>query len=144
MAQPLDRGRRLYRDVADDVILEHPTARHVAGLRFAFAPCRHLDEDRKLLRLADAALEPFPRAIRIGAIGLRRSQDVHLSFNPAAAPAFVEISGEMEIDIAEVGYVRQGISDLCVTERATSPVCEAMGFVQRVAGDALDKLVVRN
>src|SRR6185437_8808759 len=105
MAQPLDGGRRLNNNVTDNVILEHALTWHIAGLRFALAPCRDLDEDREFLQLADATLEPFPRAFRIGAIGLRRSEDVHLGLDPAAAPAFVEISSQMKIDIAQVGDV---------------------------------------
>ncbi len=63
-AQPLDGGRRLHRDVADHVVLEHARARHVARLRLALAPGRDLDQHGELLRLAHAGFQPLPGALR--------------------------------------------------------------------------------
>ena len=48
MAQTLDRGGRLHRDVADDIVLEHAATRDVAFLRLVLAPSRDLDEHGKL------------------------------------------------------------------------------------------------
>ena len=140
--QPLRRGRRLHGDVADGVVLEHARARHVAGLRFALAPGRDLDQDGKLLGLAHPGLEPHPGPLRIGAVGVGRGEDLHLVVHPVGAAAPSEIGDQRRIDVAQVRDVGHRVGDLGRRQRPARPVGEAVRLVERVAGDALHELVV--
>ncbi len=95
-AESLDRGRSLDRDVADHVVLEHASARHVAGLRLALAPGRDLDQHRQLLRLAHAGLEPLPGVLGLHPVGLGRREHAHLVAHPFGAPASFEVGGQLQ------------------------------------------------
>ena len=57
-------------------------------------------------------------------------------------PRFCEIGGELEIDVAQMRHVGERVGELRVAERPPRPVGEAVRLVERVAGDALDQLVV--
>ena len=141
--EPLDRGRRLHRDVADGLVLEHAAARDVAGLRLALAPGGDLHQDGELLGLAHAGLEPLPGRARAPSGRFSgRGQDFHLLAHPFGAAALVEIGRELDIDVAQMGHVGDRVGELRRGQRAAGPVGEAVRFVERVAGDALHELVV--
>src|SRR6185503_2221282 len=99
-AQPLDRGRRLYRDVADDVVLEHATAGNVARLRLALSPSGDLDEHRKLFWLADARAQALPGVLRLEPIGFGRGQDLHFLEYPVGPAALGQIGRKRQVDVA--------------------------------------------
>jgi len=126
MLELLDGRRRLHGDVADRVVLEHARARHVAGLRLALAPGRDLDQDREFLGLAHARLEPLPRALRIHAVGLGRGQHLHLVLDPVGAAAAAEIFDQRVIDVAQMGDVGNGVSELRLGQRPARPVGETI------------------
>src|SRR5258708_6932482 len=142
--EPFGGRGRLDRDVADDVVLEHAPARHVALLRLALAPSGDLDEHGKLLGLAYPRLQAFPGMLRLEAIGGRRGEHLHFLAHPIGACALFQISGELEIDIAQVCDVGDRIDEMRLAERPTRPSGEAMRFVQGVSGDALHELRVRD
>ena len=129
-------------DIADGVVLEHARTRHVAGLRFALAPGRDLDQDGELLGLAHAGLEPHPGARRLGAVGVGRGEDFHLVVHPVGAAAPAEIGDQRRIDVAQMGHVGDRVGDLGRRQRPPGPVGEAVRLVEHVAGDALHELVV--
>ncbi len=76
------------------------------------------------------------------AIGAGRGQYLHLLAHPVAAPALVEIGGELEIDVAQMGHVGDGVGELRLAQRPPRPVGEAMRLVEIVAGDARHQLVI--
>src|SRR5258708_2668926 len=116
----------------------------VAVGRLALAPSGDLDEHGKLFGLAYQRLQAFPGMLRLEAIGGRRGEHLHFLAHPIGACALFQISGELEIDIAQVCDVGDRIGELRLAERPTRPVGEAMRFVQGVSGDALHELVVRD
>ena len=140
--EALDRRRRLHRDVADDVVLEHATARHVALLCFALAPGGDLDQHGELLGLAHPRLQALPGVLGLEAIGRGRGQHLHLLAHPVAAAALVEIGGELEVDVAQVGDVGDRVGELRLAQRPPRPIGEAVRLVEAVAGDALHELVI--
>ena len=48
----------------------------------------------------------------------------------------------MQINVAQMGDIRDGVGELWSAQRAPGPVREAVGLVKRVAGDALHELIV--
>ena len=78
------------------------------------------------------------------AIGRRRGEHFHLLAHPLRASALLEISGQLEIHIAQVCDIGRRIGELRLAERPTRPVGEAVRLVQGVAGDALHELVIRD
>jgi hypothetical protein len=71
-------------------------------------------------------------------------EHVHFFLHPIDAAAAAEIVDQRLIDIAQVGDVGDRVGKLRLGERAARPVGEAVRFVERVAGDALNELIVGN
>ena len=143
-AEPFDGGRCLHCNVADDVVLEHAPARHITFLSLALAPSCDLDQNGKLSGLANARLQALPGVFGLEAISAGRGESPHLLLHPVAATAPIEIGGELEVDIAQMGYVGNRIGKLRSAQWPSRPVGEAMRFVEAVAGDPLHQLVVGN
>ena len=76
--QTLDRGRRLDRDIGDEIVLQHAPARDVACARLALAPGRDLDQHGQFLRLAHARAQPLPGIFRFHPVGFGRGKDIQL------------------------------------------------------------------
>ncbi len=76
------------------------------------------------------------------AIGVGGGEDPHLLLHPVAAAAPLEIGGELEIDIAQMGDVGDGIGELRLAQRPPRPVGKAVRLVEIIAGDALHQLVI--
>src|SRR6478672_13136208 len=92
-------------------------------------PRGDLDQNRKLLRLAHARLQTLPRIFRLGPVGVGRGKDLHLLTDPLAAPAFCEVGGQRQINVTQVGYVGDRISELGVGQWPPRPVRESIRFV---------------
>ena len=69
---------------------------------------------------------------------------MHLFLHPIDAAAAAEIVDQRLIHIAQMGDVGDRVRKLRLGERAARPVGEAVRFVERIAGDALDELIVGN
>jgi hypothetical protein len=76
------------------------------------------------------------------AIGRGRGQHLHLLAHPVAAAASVEVGGELEVDVAQVGDVGNGVGELCLTQGPPRPIGKAVRLIEAVAGDALNELVI--
>ena len=129
-------------DVADRIVLQHARARHVAALRFLFAPGRDFHQHRQLLRLAHPRLQPLPGALGVEIIGFRRGQDFHFLADPVAAAALLQIGVERCEHVAQMGDVGDRVMHLLGGQRPARPVGETVGLVRPVTGDALDQLVI--
>ena len=75
-------------------------------------------------------------------VGCGGGEDLHLLAHPVAASALLEVGGELDIDVAQVGDVGGRIGQLRLAQRPARPIGEAVRLVEAVAGDSLHELVV--
>ncbi len=61
-----------------------------------------------------------------------------------SAAAALEILKKRQIDLPQMRHVGRGVSKLRLGQGPPRPVGEAVRFVERIAGDALHQLIVRN
>ena len=106
------------RDIADRIVLQHAAARHVAALRFLFAPGRDFHQHRQFLRLAHPRLQPLPGPLGVEIIGLWRGQDLHFLADPVAAAALLQIGVERREHVAQMGDVGDRVMHLLVASAA--------------------------
>ena len=144
-AEPTERfdvARVLQCYLVDRVVLQHTSARHVAGLRLALTPGGKRLKDGKLARLLDPELQPLPSVLRVRAVGVDVGQDRHLLVEPGRAVLLGKLGGERAIDVAQVRNVGDRVGDLLRRERPVRPVREAGRLVDLIARHAEDELVV--
>ena len=122
-------ARRGERDFDQHVVLEDARARHVAGLRLAFAPGGEIHQNSEIARFPRAGLEALPGALGVLLVGRGRGEDLHFVLQPGKAAGFLELREQRAIDVAQVRDVADRVVDLRRGERAARPVGEARGLV---------------
>ena len=131
-------------DLHQRIVLEHSAARHVAALRLGLAPSRNLDEDGEIARLADAVAKPLPGAFRMLLVSRRRSEQSHFVVEPTESAARRQPIAQIDVDVAQMGYVGDRVFDLRLRQRPARPVGEARRLVDAHFGDGLDEFAVGN
>ena len=76
------------------------------------------------------------------AVGLDVDQHRHLLVEPGGPVLLGELGAQRKIDVTEVGHVGDRVGDLLFGQRPVRPVGEARGFVDLVAGNAVDELII--
>ncbi len=77
-------------------------------------------------------------------VSLARGQHRHFLVHPLAAPFFLKLFLQIEVDVAQIGHVRQRIIELLVGKRAAAPVGKPRGLVEVLARNLLHELVIGN
>jgi len=75
-------------------------------------------------------------------IGRRRGELGHFLIQPRLAGGRLELRLEVDIDVAQVRHVAEGVDELLFRQGTAAPVGEAGAFVQVAAGDLLDQVDV--
>ena len=117
------------------VILEHAIARDIAGAGVILTKGGQFADDRQKLGRIGPGLDPLPRILRLGHIGIGAEQRLKLLGHPTGAAGLFKLARQKFVNLPQVGHIGQRIGLLCVGQRTAGPIGKARGLVQRLMRD---------
>ena len=137
-------ARRMPGDFVDRLVLENAPAWHVVALCLFLAPLGYALHEQQFTRLAHAQLEPLPRIFRQHLVCFARGKNLHLLGHPLGPVLLFKICLQGAVDRAQMGHVGDRVVQLLVGQGPALPVGETRGFVDMIAGDLENELIVGN
>ena len=109
-----------------------------------FAPCGHGNHNGSVVLFRFAQFQALPGLGRVGIVLGGVFKISHFLAHPAEPAEFFEFLAHLQVGIAQVGHVAQGVDQLFRTERAPRPIGELARLVDLPLEHALHEIVIRD
>ena len=144
LTEILLRAGFLAGDFLNRIILQNATARLVEFLGDGFAPRGNRDDNGRIILLRLAQFQSLPCIGRVGVVFRRVFQVRHFLADPIEPPEGFQIVSHLEIRVAQMGHVPEGVDQLLLAEGTAGPVGELAGLVDLALQDTLNEIVIGN